>query len=111
MPEGYRGVVVEKKEAPEPQAPRPDEPEVIDVDSEDVIPLGSLETQAEFDEMVIWGHESIAEASSDPYIRGVDEWVKLSEQVCLVYHQSFGLDLLLMLLLDTFVRRREGTVN
>lgn len=74
-------MVVEKKDAPKPEAPRPDEPEVVDIDAEDELPLGALETRAEFDEMVIWGHESTAEASSDPYIRGVEEWMKLSEQV------------------------------
>lgn len=45
------------------------------------MPLGALETRAEFDEMLVWGHESIAEASSDPYVRGVDEWIQLAEQV------------------------------
>lgn len=46
------------------------------------MPLGVLETQAEFDEMMIWGHESIADAASDPYIRGVEEWTMMAEQVC-----------------------------
>lgn len=86
VPEGYRGVVVEKKDATAQSegAPRPrDGPEVIDVDAdaEEEVPLGALEAQAEFDEMVIWGHESVAEASADPYVRGVDEWMTLAEQV------------------------------
>ncbi|KUI55147.1 hypothetical protein VP1G_02575 [Cytospora mali] len=80
VPEGYRGVVVERKDAPKPQAPRPDEPEVIDVDAEDEVPLGALETQAEFDEIMVWGHESMADAASDPYVRGIEEWVKMAEQ-------------------------------
>lgn len=83
MSDGHRGVVVEKKDAPKAQAPRPGEPEVVSVDDEDEMPLGALETTAEFDEMVIWGHESMAEASADPYVRGVEEWMKLSEQVLL----------------------------
>lgn len=81
VPEGYRGIIVEKKEAAEPQAPSNEEPEVIDVDAEDDVPIGALETRAEFDEMMIWGHESTADASSDPYVRGVDEWMQLAEQV------------------------------
>ncbi|KAL1869924.1 hypothetical protein Daus18300_005385 [Diaporthe australafricana] len=80
VPEGYRGVVVDKTEAPKPQAPRPDEPEVVDLDAEDEMPLGALETKAEFDEMVIWGHESMADASSDQYVRGVEEWVAVAEK-------------------------------
>lgn len=82
VPEGYRGVVVDRKDAPEPQAARPDEPEIVDVDAEDEVPLGALETQADFDEMLVWGHESTADATSDPYVRGLEEWIKVSEQVC-----------------------------
>lgn len=84
MPEGYRGVVVDKTEPPEPRAPRPDEPEVVDLDAEDEIPLGALDTKAEFDEMVIWGHESMADTSSDPYVRGIEEWMKVAKKVRLV---------------------------
>lgn len=81
VPEGYRGVVVDKTEPPEPRAPRPDEPEVVDLDAEDEMPLGTLDTKAEFDEIVIWGHESMADTSSDPYVRGVEEWMKVAEKV------------------------------
>lgn len=81
VPEGYRGVVVDKAEPPEPRAPRPDEPEVVDLDAEDDMPLGALDTKAEFDEIVIWGHESTADTSSDPYVRGVEEWMKVAEKV------------------------------
>lgn len=83
VPEGYRGVVVEKKEAPAPEARRLDQPEeVIDLEAEEeAVPLGALEAQAEFDELVIWGHEAMADAASDPYARGVEEWMQLSAQV------------------------------
>lgn len=75
-------MLVEKKDAPKPETQRPGEPEVVDLDAEDELPLGALETQAEFDEMLIWGHESMAEAGSDPYARGVGEWIRLSSRVC-----------------------------
>lgn len=76
-------MLVEKKDAPKPEARRLDESiEVVDLEAEDELPLGALEAQAEFDEMVIWGHESMAEAASDPYARGVEEWMQLSAQVC-----------------------------
>lgn len=81
LPEGYRGVVVDKAEPPKPQGPRPDEPEVVDLEAEDEMPLGALETKAEFDEIVIWGHETVADTNSDPYVRGVEEWMKLAEKV------------------------------
>lgn len=81
VPEGYRGVVVDKTDPPKPQPPRPDETEVVDLDAEDEMPLGALDTKAEFDEVVIWGHESMADTSSDPYVRGVEEWMKVAEKV------------------------------
>lgn len=109
VPEGYRGIIVEKQEATKPQAPRHDEPETVDL--EDDVPIGALKTRAGFDEMIVWGHESIAEASSDPYVRGVDEWMALAQQVghgahCkllvgMVY--CFHNDRLLMIVADTFV--------
>jgi ribonuclease H2 subunit C len=81
VPEGYRGVVVNKTEPPQPQAARADEPEVVDLDAEGQLPLGTLEIKAEFGEIVIWGHESLADPCSDPYARGVEEWVKVAEKV------------------------------
>lgn len=75
---------MEKREAPKPDAPRRDEDEAVDVDAEEdeeEMPLGALETKAEFEEMVIWGHETMADAAQDPYVRSVEEWVQLSEQV------------------------------
>lgn len=73
---------MEKKDAPKTEAPRGDEDEAIDVDAEDdEMPIGGLETKAEFEEMIIWGHETTAEASQDPYVRSVEEWMQLSEQV------------------------------
>lgn len=75
-------MVVEKKEPPEPATRAREEPEIIDVDAEDEdVPLGLLETKAEFEELVIWGHESIADASADPYVRCMDEWMSLSGKV------------------------------
>lgn len=82
VPQGYRGIIVEKQEAVKPQTARHDEPETVDLDAEeDDVPLGALKKRSDFDDMIVWGHESNAEASSDPYVRGVDEWVALAEQV------------------------------
>lgn len=80
-------MLVEKRDAPKSEPQRDlNEPEVVDLEAEeeaeDDVPLGALEKQAEFEEMVIWGHESMADAVSDPYARGVEEWVHLSSQVC-----------------------------
>lgn len=107
VPEGYRGVVVEKTNAPKPQASRPDEPEVIDIDMEDEVPLGTLETKAEFDEMLIWGHETTADAASDPYVRGVEEWIRVAEQVCGCIWDAFGLVLTLSRYIHTTLGEKK----
>lgn len=73
LPEGYRGVVVEK------QPPKSDLPGQDD-DGEEQLPLGSLETKAEFEEVVVWGHETTTDGGSDPYAR-VDEWIGLAETI------------------------------
>lgn len=35
----------------------------------------------EFDEMVVWSHDAVADASSDPYLRGVEEWLQVADSV------------------------------
>lgn len=51
-------------------------------DAEEHVPLGSLETKAEFEELVVWGHETMADEASDPYVR-IEEWTRFAEQVWL----------------------------
>lgn len=53
-------------------------------DDDDMVPLesvGKLQTTAEFDEVVIWGHEEMATASGDPYVRGMEEWIAVADKV------------------------------
>lgn len=47
----------------------------------DLVELGTMDVKAEFDEMVIWGHESSADAASDPYVRSIEEWLAAAELV------------------------------
>lgn len=55
-------------------------------------PVKILEKQNTFDEFMVWGHESIP-AADDPYVKGVEEWLKLAEAVCCLffYCSAFGL--------------------
>jgi ribonuclease H2 subunit C len=78
LPEGYRGVVAVTSPAEEPSR-RPEEPEVVDLEAG--APLGTLQAQAEFDEMVVWGHEVAVDAAADPYLRGAEEWLALADKV------------------------------
>jgi hypothetical protein len=81
IPKGYKGVIISsthQKLSREPQAS--EEEEELD-DNEQPEDVGILEEQAEFDEMMVWGHEALPDENTDPYVRGVEEWIAFAEQV------------------------------
>ncbi|KAK0665275.1 ribonuclease H2, subunit C [Cercophora samala] len=67
LPEGYKGVVAISS-SPDQNG----EAHAIDLEKD---AHGKLEVQAEFDEVVVWGHESLADAGADGYVRSLEEWV------------------------------------
>ncbi|KAI1024655.1 hypothetical protein LB503_007489 [Fusarium chuoi] len=82
MPEQCRGVVVERAPEKDPKSTNEDVIEDLDADQEQE-PLGSMKITAEFDEMVVWGHETVADASADPYVRSMEEWLQMADRVWL----------------------------
>jgi ribonuclease H2 subunit C len=80
LPSGYRGVVVDRvpDAADAPKHPVTE----IDDESDEVREVqpepSSMRVRAEFDEVVVWGHEALADAASDPYVRSVEEWLQVS---------------------------------
>lgn len=53
-------------------------------EDDDMVPLesiGTLQATAEFDEVVVWGHEDMATAGGDPYVRGMEEWIAVADKV------------------------------
>ena len=81
MPEDYRGVVVERipEQDPKTAAEEPLE-EDLDAEKEEA---GSMKVTSEFDEMVVWGHETVVDASADPYVRSMEEWLQVADKVCM----------------------------
>lgn len=82
LPEGYRGVVLQRKDdAPEPA----EQPDVVmigeDGDEGSAPRLGTMHVMTKFDKMVVWSHDAVADALSDPYLRSVEEWFKVAESV------------------------------
>ena len=73
LPENYMGVVFEKSEETAE--------EEKDTKGQDSQPTGTLATKGTFDELIFWGHESIGDSTSDPLIRGVEEWISVSEKI------------------------------
>ena len=55
----------------------------VDKDDEEIGEEGEvqkLEEVASFDEIVLWGHESLVEGD-DPFLKGVEEWIGFAEAV------------------------------
>ncbi|KAI1487708.1 ribonuclease H2, subunit C [Biscogniauxia mediterranea] len=83
LPEGYYGTVAEKSD-PKPEQRGGDEMTddvEIQEDPNDQLEVGDMHGKAVFDEITIWGHETSADASEDPYIRGMEEWITFAEQI------------------------------
>lgn len=55
-----------------------------DMQDEPEEPVKVLQKQGAFDELMVWGHESMP-AANDPFVKGVEEWVKLAEAVSEVF--------------------------
>ena len=98
LPAGYHGAVVEKGE------PKPVDADAINGDGDAEIPeedreepleVGALSGKTSFDEIVVWGHEAVADSSDDPYVRGVEEWISFAEQVSSACLSFFGVILCL----------------
>ncbi|KAI0396735.1 ribonuclease H2, subunit C [Xylariaceae sp. FL0594] len=83
LPEGYYGTVVEKTE-PTPgasaQPPAAEDLEEIE-NPEDVVQVAVMKGRATFDELMVWGHESTTDATADPYVRGMEEWIAFAEEI------------------------------
>jgi ribonuclease H2 subunit C len=84
LPPDYRGIVA----VPPPKQTEEDEQEVDTVDLTNESPSGAksgdMRVLAEFEEVVVWNHEGDGadkEGEGDPYVRGVEEWLGIAEQV------------------------------
>lgn len=53
-----------------------------DEDVEEEPEVKVIEEQSDFDSIMVWGHEAVPEDAVDPYVKGMDEWLAFSEQVC-----------------------------
>ncbi|PCD29100.1 hypothetical protein AU210_011641 [Fusarium oxysporum f. sp. radicis-cucumerinum] len=80
IPEQCRGVVVERAPEKDPKSANEDVLEDLDADQEPE-QIGSMKITAEFDEMVVWGHETVADASADLYVRSMGEWLQMADRI------------------------------
>lgn len=82
IPEGYKGVVLsssthssEANDTYSGRRARKDE------DDEDVIEESIMEEKADFEDLMVWGHEASPDEATDPYLRGIQEWIAFAEVV------------------------------
>jgi ribonuclease H2 subunit C len=54
-------------------------------EEEEAAEVGIIEERATFDEIIIWGHEAMPDNLTDPYVKGLEEWISFSEKVHPVY--------------------------
>lgn len=83
LPDEYRGVLLEREEKLEDKDALNELTDVVNVDEDEGSETEKMRTVGEYDEVVIWGHETIADATDDPYVRSIEEWLHLSDQVCM----------------------------
>ncbi|KAK1751973.1 ribonuclease H2 subunit C [Echria macrotheca] len=86
LPPDYRGIVA----VPPPKQTDAEE-EDVGVDTVDLTNespsgarSGDMRVLAEFGEVVVWNHEGDGadkEGEGDPYVRGVEEWLGIAEQI------------------------------
>ena len=89
MAQGYAGVIVKSaneetdavKEKRERRGREGEELEEEDEErGEELEEVDALEEVASFDNIVLWGHESLVEGD-DPFVKGVEEWIGFAEAV------------------------------
>ncbi|CAI6087779.1 unnamed protein product [Clonostachys chloroleuca] len=81
LPSQFIGIVAERQAA----VPQPTDPYApIDLekeDDDDAPPVDKMKALAEFDEIMVWGHENVTNAADDTYVRSLEEWVEASERI------------------------------
>lgn len=81
VPKGYRGAVVSTTDRVLPKSTPPvGDDEVEEVEEE--VDVKIMEEQSDFDHIMLWGHEALPDEVTDPYVRGIEEWIALAGQVC-----------------------------
>ncbi|CAF3651895.1 hypothetical protein SNK05_007122 [Fusarium graminearum] len=78
LPKDCRGIVVERVSQ---QDPKTAVEEIVEDEDAEQEQTGRMQVTAEFDEMVVWGHEAVADASADPYVRSMEEWLQVADKI------------------------------
>ncbi|KAI9893196.1 MAG: hypothetical protein M1814_000744 [Vezdaea aestivalis] len=80
IPEGYRGVIASATDKIEKFQVHP-EVEGENTEADEAFEVKILEETGEFQELMVWGHDTTIDPADDVYIRGVQEWIGLAEKM------------------------------
>jgi ribonuclease H2 subunit C len=87
LPENFRGIVASRPAKQAQQIPRTD---FLTLDGEagaqQANKTEAMKVSAEFDEITLWGHEVLVDVEEDPYVRGLEEWLQVADQVRMQNH-------------------------
>ncbi|KAF7948041.1 hypothetical protein EAE96_009109 [Botrytis aclada] len=80
VPEGWRGVVLKVGEEIMPRESTAEDERREDEEDEDEMAEKEIETkivdeEGTFDDLTVWGHECLVDASGDMVVRGMEEWM------------------------------------
>lgn len=64
-----------------PNEQQPVEGDGADDEVQETVEVGKMAVTAEFDEVVVWGHERLGKSEDDAYVRGMEEWLGAAQQV------------------------------
>lgn len=79
IPQGHRGILVQEQD--DTTTIGADNMEDGGRETHNGAQEGKLQAAGEFQDLVIWGQESVADTSSDHYVRGMEEWIEVTSKV------------------------------
>ena len=81
VPAGYKGVIITERDEEKLGGKTIDKQDVNKRDGlEEENDVKVLQELGSFDELVLWGHESIVEGE-DTFVKGMEEWIGFAEAV------------------------------
>ncbi|KAG8627785.1 hypothetical protein KVT40_003658 [Elsinoe batatas] len=82
LPNGYSGAVLQKTDRTIVEASQPTNHDEDMSDQEEAPQqLKIVELVGSFDAITVWDHEALPESAQNPYLKGVEEWIKLSQAI------------------------------
>ena len=89
------GAILTKTEkllpAHQPPIPPSDSDIMEEEEDEEDLPaeIKIAEASRTFDSFVVWGHESLPDSTSDPHVKGIEEWISFAEKACFATHIEY----------------------